>query len=628
MDKLLSLLEQLETVNHDLEKSGVDALLTEQGPLLIGSARFSVPFSEARYRSLIDRLDVLVLEMTASGAIVYSNEATSRITGKSNQQLLSSSCTDIIKPLNSSLSLESLRNEFLEDVELMDYQTSLLTADGSYKVISWHTFDIFNNEHQLDRIVYFGIDITKDLLAEQDLAIASIAFNTNLAMTIYDVEGTIIKINTAYTELTGYTTTDVLGKNCQQLTSDRNPTDFYTKKRQIIKEKGSWSGELWSTSKKGEDYQEFRTVNAVRNKEGLITHLVSTHKDISEDKRVEDERCIASVAFEAAQPMFITDAQGLFTHINSAFTEATYYSLDELTGKSTNILNSGLQDSEFYKAMWQDINTHGRWSGELWNKRKDGEVYFVQLSIAEVSDADDNVTHYVCSCVDITERKAHEDGLLEAVEKAERFSTLKSEFMSTMSHEIRTPMNAIIGFSELALYEDMNEEVRTYLQDINTASTSLLGILQDVLDFTKLEVGRVVIESLPLELLDLFGTINTLFKGAAQQKNLEFTIVRDGAMPLNLLGDKLRLQQVLTNLVGNAIKFTQHGSVKLEINLHSISLTQACLLFSVSDTGIGIAPEDQSKLFLAFSQVYLTRSRLRIFQIAEILDLEAFSLAL
>lgn len=281
MDKLLSLLEQLESVNHDLEKSGVDALLTEQGPLLIGDARFSVPFSEARYRSLIDRLDVLVLELTTTGDIVYSNEATSRITGKTNQQLLSSSCIDIIRPLNSSQSLESLWDEFLENIELMDYQTKLLTADGSHKVISWHTFDIFNNEHQLDRIVYFGIDITKDLLDEQDLAIASIAFNTNLAMTIYDVEGTILKINTAYTELTGYTSTDVLGKNCQQLTSDRNPVDFYTKKRQTIKDKGAWSGELWSTCKKGRDYQEFRTVNAVRNKEGLITHLVSTHKDIS-----------------------------------------------------------------------------------------------------------------------------------------------------------------------------------------------------------------------------------------------------------------------------------------------------------------------------------------------------------
>jgi PAS domain S-box-containing protein len=609
MDKLLSLLEQLAAVNHDLEKSGVDALLTEQGPLLIGDARFSVPFSEARYRSLIDRLDVLVLEMTASGEIVYSNEATSRITGMSNQQLLSSTCIDIIKPLNSSLSIERLCNEFLENIELIDYQTSLVTADGSYKVISWHTFDIFNNEHQLDRIVYFGIDISKDLLAEQDLAIASIAFNTNLAMTIYDVEGTILKINTAYTELTGYTTTDVLGKNYQQLASAHNSVDFYTEKRQTIKDKGAWSGELWSTCKKGEDYQEFRTINAVRSKEGLITHLVSTHKDISQAKLVEDKLSIATVAFEVAQPMFITDAQGLFTHINSAFTEATYYSIDELTGKNPNILNSGLQDSEFYKAMWQDINTHGRWSGELWNKRKDGEVYFVQLSITEVSDTDGNRTHYVCSCTDITQRKAHEEGLIEAKEKAERFSTLKSEFMATMSHEIRTPMNAIIGFSMLALYEDMSPEVRSYVEDINTASTSLLGILQDVLDFTKLEVGRVVIESIPLDLLDLFGTINTLFIGAAQQKDLEFTIIRDGAIPLNLLGDKLRLQQVLINLVGNAIKFTLHGSVKLEISLHSISLTQACLLFSVSDTGIGIAPEDQSKLFLAFSQVDGSHSR-------------------
>ena len=603
MDKIQQLLNKLETTNIDLAELGLDAVLTEQGPLLIGEARFTVPFSEARYRSLIDRLDVIVLELTASGQIVYSNEATSRITGLSTKELLGYNCLDIIKPSNSTLSIASLHQEFLENVELVDYQTSLVTKDNSDKVISWNTFDIFNNDHQLERIVYFGIDITQRLHDEQELAIAAIAFDSQLAMSIYDTEGIILRINKAYTQLTGYTANEVIGQSCQQTKSDHHTADFYVKKRKIIKDTGTWHGEIWSLRKNGEDYQEHRTVNAVKNNEGLITHYVSTHTDLTERKLADESLSIASVAFETAQGMFVTDAQGFFIHINQAFSDASGYSMTELVGKKPNILKSGLQTDEYYEQMWRSVTEQGSWSGEISNKRKNGEIYLELVHIASVLSEQGSPSHYVANYTDIGKLKAYEAGLIEAKEKAERFSTLKTQFIASMSHEIRTPMAAIIGFSDLALYEEMSEEVRVYLQDINTASTSLLGILQDVLDFTKLEAGRVVIESLPFKMLDLLGTIGTLFSGSAQQKGLVFTIARDSTIPLELLGDKLRLQQVLTNLVGNALKFTAHGTVKLEITLQAMTISQVQLLFCVTDSGIGISLDDQGKLFKEFSQV-------------------------
>ncbi len=361
MDELQYLLDILEAADVALAESGLDAILTQQGPLLIGEARFSVPFSEARYRCLINRLGVIVLEMTVSGQITYSNEVTSDITGISTQELLNKNCLDIIKPGNSSISIESLGSDVLANVELIDYQTSIVTADGSYKVISWNTFDVFNGDNQLARIICFGTDIT-------------------------------------------------------------------------------------------------------------------LHKD-------------------------------------------------------------------------------------------------------------------------------YEAGLIAAKEKAEAFLKLKSEFVASMSHEIRTPMSAIIGFSELALYKDMPDQIRTYLKQINTASNSLLGILNDILDFSKMEAGRTVIELMPFNLIDLLNTISILFTGAARQKGLSFSIERDSRIPPELIGDQLRLQQVLTNLVGNAIKFTSQGTIKLDITLQAISLSQVQLLFSVSDTGIGISIENQSLLFKAFSQV-------------------------
>jgi len=602
MDNIKKIAKDLEVLTSDLDGCGYDAILTSYGPLLVGDARFSVPFSEARYRCLINRLGVMVLELTITGAIVYSNEIMAKITGIPTHKLLDSNCFDIIKPLSFE-SNNDLHDEFLGNIELIDYQTCLVTKEGDYKVISWNTFDIFNGEQQLERIVYFGIDITEQQKAEQDLAISAIAFDSQLAMMIYDSNGVIVKVNSAYTKLTGYDSDDLVGNIHHLAYSRHHVPEFYAAKKKALQDYGSWNGEIWNQCKQGEDYLEYRTVNAVTNKDGIRTHYVSTHKDISVSKLSEEKLNIAAVAFESAQSMFVTDAGGFFQHINSAFTVTTGYSLNELVGKSPSILKSGRQDEAFYKEMWQEINIKGSWVGDIWNKRKNGEVYLEQLSIVQVTDSEGYVTNYVATFTDLTQINAYKKGLIEAKEKAERFSTLKSQFIASMSHEIRTPMTAIIGFSELALYQDMSEKVKGYVQKINIASNSLLGILQDILDFTKLEAGRVVIDTLPFNVLDLLGTIHTLFSGSAQQKGLKFTIVRDNFIPFELIGDKLRLQQVLINLIANGLKFTQQGHVKLEITLQTMTNSQVQLLFCVTDTGIGISLEDQHKLFIGFSQV-------------------------
>jgi len=198
--------------------------------------------------------------------------------------------------------------------------------------------------------------------------------------------------------------------------------------------------------------------------------------------------------------------------------------------------------------------------------------------------------------------KIFNKALHQRLAKAEQLSTLKSHFIASISHELRTPMTAIIGFTQLALHEDMPADVRQYLQNIDSASTNLLAILQDVLDFSKLEAGHLSIAVTAFNMQNCLNAISTLFTSSAQQKGIAFTISSDINIPLELMGDTLRLQQVLTNLVGNAIKFTAQGSVKLIVTLQSINLSQVQLLFTVTDTGIGIAPENQAKLFKAYSQ--------------------------
>jgi PAS domain S-box-containing protein len=326
------------------------------------------------------------------------------------------------------------------------------------------------------------------------------------------------------------------------------------------------------------------------------------YKQQLEEEIVNNSR-IATATFESVQSMYLTDAQGYFLNVNQAFSELTGYSMADLAGKKARILNAERQDAEFFKQLGEILVRDGHWSGEVKHKKKNGEFFLELVNIIAVKDQLGCITHYVANCINLDIVRAYESGLIEAKDKAERFSTLKTQFIASMSHEIRTPMAAIIGFSQIALLEDMPDEIRIYLQDINTASNSLLGILNDILDFTKLEAGYVAIENHPLSIHDLLGSIDKLFKGSAQQKGIAFFIGHDSTIPLELMGDKLRLQQVLTNLIGNAIKFTEQGSVKLEITLEKMTSTQVQLLFTVTDTGIGIALEHQDRLFKEFSQV-------------------------
>jgi len=360
--------------------------------------------------------------------------------------------------------------------------------------------------------------------------------------------------------------------------------------------------ELTYLCKDGQRLPAQVSVTALRDEDDSIIGYLLIGTDNTARKQIEKDMKVVQFAFESAQSMYITDINGYFLNINQAFTNTTGYILSDLFEKKASLLNSEQYNKLHYQTMWETLLSTGAWSCEQWNKKKNGELILEQVNVLAVKDEKNRTTHYVVNCIDIGQREAYEVGLIDAKEKAERFSTLKSQFIASMSHEIRTPMTAIIGFAQLALEEKMSEDVRRYVQHTLTASTSLLGILQDVLDFTKLEAGRVVIENIPFNILDVLSTIDILFSGASTQKGLTLSISHD-TFPIELLGDKLRIQQVLTNLVGNAIKFTPQGVVKLDLTVQAISLSQVQLLFSITDTGIGIAPEDQDKLFVEFNQI-------------------------
>jgi len=194
--------------------------------------------------------------------------------------------------------------------------------------------------------------------------------------------------------------------------------------------------------------------------------------------------------------------------------------------------------------------------------------------------------------------------LSDAVEVAQEASRAKSDFLSSMSHEIRTPMNAIIGMAELLSHEQLNERQRGYVSDIDISSKSLLGIINDILDFSKIESGKLELNAVDYELMALVNNIDSMFSYVAQTKGLEFIVEVADGLPDYLYGDDVKIRQVLTNICGNAIKFTSQGHIKL-----SVASGGGMLIFKIEDTGMGIRKEDLPKLFNAFEQLDKVKNR-------------------
>ena len=186
---------------------------------------------------------------------------------------------------------------------------------------------------------------------------------------------------------------------------------------------------------------------------------------------------------------------------------------------------------------------------------------------------------------------------------------MKSMFLANMSHEIRTPMNAVIGMAYLALKTPLNEKQRDYVNKIHNAGTSLLGVINDILDFSKIEAGKLDIETVDFRLDDVIASVTSITAQKAQDKGLEFLAEVASSVPQHLMGDPLRLGQVIVNLINNAIKFTENGEVYLKAELQEQVGERARLRFSVKDTGIGMTPEQAAKLFQPFSQADTSTTR-------------------
>ncbi len=314
-------------------------------------------------------------------------------------------------------------------------------------------------------------------------------------------------------------------------------------------------------------------------------------------------------AEQSPASIVITDRQGTVEYVNPGFLSRTGYTLEEALGKNPRILKSGIHSREFYEQMWQALNRGEVWRGEICNRKKNGDLYWEDATIAPILDAQGTITDFVAVKVDISERKQAAEALKAAKEQAEEASRAKSRFLASMSHELRTPLNGVIGMTELLSNTALDDRQRRFVEACQSSGKSLLALINDILDFSKIEAGKLELDEHDFD-LDQFveETVETLAFQARQKRVQLFSHVAPQAC-LRVYGDSGRLRQLLVNLIGNAIKFTEIGEVAVRVAPVEEPTGHSSIRFAVNDTGIGIPPDRLDRLFASFTQADSSTTR-------------------
>lgn len=429
-----------------------------------------------------------------------------------------------------------------------------------------------------------------------------------LSVMITDLEGNVKYVNPYFTEVSGYTFEEIVGKNAKILKTNNNSMESYKNVEEHLTKGEKWVGEVVAKDKYGHEYQERVVISPIIDEDEKINHYVAIKENITESKKMKNmidnqSQYIVQLSDLIPSSVFNVSTDDTFLGANAEFKRI--YGVDSGLYQGMNISILPWTDTYKYEIFVlmreESVRTHAPVTRQV-NRIIGSQVTPVLYCVNAYYNADGAVGGYIGMMTDISELKVKEVELQNALIRANAATEAKSLFLANMSHEIRTPMNAVIGMSYLALKTDLTKKQRDYVVKINTAASSLLGIINDILDFSKIESGKVEMESITFKLDQIISNSIELLVQTASDKNLEFIYHLSCEIPTHLIGDPLRLGQIITNLVSNAVKFTQSGEVCIDVVEETRIENQICLKFSVKDTGIGISAESQKSLFDAFTQ--------------------------
>ena len=641
---------QLKEINHTLEQK-----VNERTALLAKS--------EERYKIIIEKTSQLVYDASVDSNKLNWYGAIEQLTGFTEESFAKLSKKDLISIIHPDDREHYLRiqKEARKALEHYEIEYRLKKKEGHYVYVKDKGAYLSHNKYGL---VVIGVltDISSRKFAETLLRakersgrmLMELLLNTHEATTTEELITAALKITTTYTQWplvhaimlsyniyqdaksnsVWHTTVNKYGKLVKnnELTSIIELNQVH---KRVLNEKKAF---LLKNITDDLEYQPYKLAFNAGLRSTFIMPVIFSNKVVAlfefylertdlvdeyffesveqigvqlgimiERRMAEDELQKLSMAIEQNQSsVVITDKNGIMEYVNPKFIELSGYTAYEAIGMKAGIVKSGMHDKEFYQRMWERILKGKIWMDEVCNKKKFGQLYWEQVTISPIKNLRGEISHFVAVKTDITEKKIAEEALRQAKEEAEKANKAKSEFLANMSHEIRTPMNAILGFTELLSSKITDDQHRNYLDSIQSSGKSLLTLINDVLDLSKIDAGRMAVCNDFIDPFLLFKDIEYLFSLKAKEKGLDFIIELDSSLPIAIQTDEVRLRQIMINLIGNAIKFTDSGFVKVKVHCNSKSQHTTNelvdIILNIEDTGIGISSEFLKIIFTPFSQ--------------------------
>lgn len=428
------------------------------------------------------------------------------------------------------------------------------------------------------------------------------------AVIVTDLEFRITSWNLAAERIYGFTAKEVIGEST--ITVLKTEQNHSTRDLRIseLQSKGIWQGEVFQYTKGSERLTIRSAASLLKDKSGKTIGVIAINRDITEENKIQEELADSEERFRmsfdnAGVGVCILDLDGRFVRVNKKLESMLGYFEKELIGRKTNEF-AYEEDKQLFDSF-REAALSGSKENMIYEKRffsKDRNILWVEISNTLVKDRNGNACYFVVHMNDITGRKSAEFHLLSAIKEAERANQAKSEFVANMSHEIRTPLNGVIGFNELLLTTSLDSDQKEYVRNAISSAHGLLGIINDVLDISKIEAGKLVLNEVTSNLKQIIKDSLGVLKWKASEKGIQLTLEEGPNLPEIILVDATRLRQILINLLGNAVKFTEVGGVVLKVNASPKTHQKTKLEFTITDTGIGIPEEHKSHLFQSFWQ--------------------------
>ncbi len=566
--------------------------------------------SEERFQAFMNHSPAVAFIKDAEGRYVYINKIFADRFRISMEELVGKTDFDWLPAENAHVVTESDRHVLVSG-KMARVNEIVPTADGQQ--IEWLVLKFVMVTPDGRKLLGgVGIDITRQKRAERTLKESEAQFrdlfdDAPVAYHELDTENRLTRVNATELAMLGYSEAEMVGRPVWDFIVESQEDDVIPV--ELAAELRLEATQRTFRRKDGTEIPVLMRHRLITDADGQMKGMRSTLQDISALKRTERELREAeekyrSIFENAIEGIFQSTPGGRFRNTNPALAHIYGYQSADLLMDAMVDIGRQLYVDPRRRAEFIELMERNGEVVDFESKvyRKDGSIIWISEHARIVRGPDGGILYYEGTVVDITERRHAERAITKARDAALESARLKSEFLANMSHEIRTPMNGIIGMTGLLLDTELNPKQHDFAQTISTSADALLTIINDILDFSKIEAGMLVFESIEFQLDQAVEGAVELLAERAMSKRIDLASLVHSDLPTGLVGDPGRLRQVLTNLVSNAVKFTEHGEVLVSAVRDAETEDEIVIRFSVADTGIGIAPEAQAKLFQAFVQ--------------------------